>query len=229
MQPGLCLTRRSALLLSTASCLLKPGPASASDTAKFWDKKDPSAWTTEEISQLTNNSPWAVSVTAEVKSNDSNMAGSVPAVGGRGGRRGVSTAGTAPQTLPKMQAVIRWASAEPIRQALHLKFPASLTGHYVVSVSGLPMISGQDAAEEADAFASLKEQTSLEVKRGEAVQPGVAFQDPEDTSTIYFGFLPALVPVMDAKTAIFETNTGPLAAKAKFNLTKMKYHGELAV
>lgn len=127
-----------------------------------------------------------------------------------------------------MQAVIRWASAKPIREALHLKFPDALSAHYVISVSNLPIVSGQDDSA-TDPFAALKEQTSLEVKRGEPIQPGVAYQDPDDTSTIYFGFLPSLVPVADAKTATFQTNTGPLAAKAKFNLMKMKYRGELAV
>lgn len=201
----------------------------ASDTSHFWDKEEPSTWTPVQVSELTNSSPWAMSVTAELKSNGSNMAASAPQVAGRGGRRGGVAAGAPPQTLPKMQAVIRWASAKPIREALHLKLPESLNGHYVISVSGLPIISGEDSASESDPFAALKEQTSLEVKRGEPIAPGVAYQDPSDTSTIYFGFLPALVPLTEARTAIFQTNTGPLAAKAKFNLTKMKYRGELAV
>jgi hypothetical protein len=156
------------------------------------------------------------------------MAASTPR-SGRGGRRGVNSETVPSQTLPKIQAVIRWASAEPVQKALHLRFPEELKAHYVISVTGLPISAGQDSESKDDAFETLKEQTSLEVKRGEPIQPGVAYQDPDDTSTIYFGFLPSLVPVADAKTAVFQTNTGPLAAKAKFNLTKMKFHGELAV
>jgi hypothetical protein len=210
------LSRRSILLL----------PLSAWASSHFWDKDDPSTWTADEITQLTTKSPWAKEATAELKSNDSNMAGAAPRAAGRG-RRGGGSAGAASPGLPKFQSIVRWASAKPIREALKLKFPESLAGHYVISVSGLPIISPGDTGD--DSFATIKDQTALLLKRGEPIQPGVAYQDPNDTSTIYFGFLPQLANVADAKTAIFTMSTGPLEVKVKFNLEEMKYRGELAV
>jgi hypothetical protein len=114
--------------------------------------------------------------------------------------------------------------------------PESLAEHLVISVTGVPIAvpdagrpsgSGDDA--NADPFATLKQQTTLEVHHNEPVQAGVAHQDPDDTSTVYFGFLPSLVNVANAKTASFSMNTGMLTVKAKFNLPQMKYRGELAV
>jgi hypothetical protein len=201
--------------------------------AHFWDKEDPSAWTPDEISQLSTNSPWAKQVNAELKSNESSMAASTPRTPGRGGRR--STGGESAPDLPKFQGIVRWASAAPIREALKLKFPDSLTGHYVISVSGLPVMSGAESGEDeggkarSDSLASLKEQASLQLKRGEPIQPGIAYEYPDDTSSIYFGFLPQLLRVSEAKTALFAMSTGPLSVRAKFNLEQMKYRGELAV
>ena len=49
------LTLAGAALLSWDSLYASP---------EFWDKKDPSDWTGEEIDRLTSKSPWAKQVTA---------------------------------------------------------------------------------------------------------------------------------------------------------------------
>ena len=117
-----------------------------------------------------------------------------------------------------------------MREALKLKFPNSLDGHYIISVSGLPVMSETPGdADNDNSLAALKEQTSLLLKRGEPLEPGIAYESPNDTSTVYFGFLPQLANVSEAKTALFTMSTGPLSIKAKFNLEQMKYRGELAV
>ncbi|MGA8596855.1 MAG: hypothetical protein WB676_19260 [Bryobacteraceae bacterium] len=234
--PFVPLSRRSALFACVCSCFAGPARVLAFSDSHFWDKEDPSAWTPDQVSQLTTDSPWAKQVTADLNENNSSGPTSTTRMGGRGGRRGgVAGGGSSPSNLPKFKAVIRWASATPIRTALKLKFPDSLAGHYVISVSGVPIMSPPSAGEDEntkpgnDPFAGLKEQTSLQLKRGEPIEPGVAYEDPSDTSTIYFGFLPQLARVTEAKTATFSMNTGPLAVKAKFNISEMKYRGELAV
>jgi hypothetical protein len=230
------LSRRSALLVFLCSCSVNPARVLAFGDSHFWDKEDPSAWTPDQVTQLTTDSPWAKQVSADLNDNTSGGPANAPRMGGRGGRRGTAGgAGSTSPNVPRFKAVVRWASAAPIRTALKLKFPESLSGHYVISVSGVPIMSPPPADENAggkpgtDPFAGLKEQTSLQLKRGEPIEPGVAYEDPSDTSTIYFGFLPQLARVTEAKTATFSMSTGPLVVKAKFNLGEMKYRGELAV
>ena len=230
MPPAPGWNRRKFLAIGAASLLGSPRQLSAGSEPRFWEKEDPASWTPEQIQQLTSKSPWAKTVTADL----TNGVAPVPSGGGRrGGRRGGG--GAAPTTtVPRFPAVIRWASAKPIREALKLKLPESLAEHLVISVTGVPIPTPDQGASDqgganSDAYSALKQQTTLESHHGDAVQAGVAYQDPEDTSTIYFGFLPSLVNVADAKTASFSMNTGMLIAKAKFNLGDMRYRGELAV
>ncbi|MBV9039090.1 MAG: hypothetical protein JO182_31690, partial [Acidobacteriaceae bacterium] len=110
---------------------------------------------------------------------------------------------------------------------------ASLNDHYVIEVSGLPIASSgseQGVSNSAtDPSAELKEQTSLQAKRGDPIQPGEVYQDPNDTSSVYFGFLRQFLDLTEASVATFSTESGPLAIKVKFHLREMKYRGELAV
>ena len=120
-------------------------------------------------------------------------------------------------------------------EALHLKLPAEFADYYVVSVSGLPVIGGYSSGGSAPdaspehAFDALKQVTYLEVRKQDPANPGEIMQDPNESSTIYFGFLHQFLTFSDAKTATFSTAMGPLDLKVKFNLREMKYHGELAV
>lgn len=228
-------SRRSLLEVGAAALLFGPARLRAWGDARFWEKGDPASWTAEQIEQLTTNSPWAKKVIADLK----NGMGPMPSgreEGGRSGRRGGG--GVNGPAVPRFPAVVRWASAKPIREAMKLKLPESMAEHLVISVSGVPIPtpeereepgSPQGEARGEDAFASIKRRTALEAHRGEPIEPGVASQEADDTSTIYFGFLPSLVNVADAKTVSFSMNTGVLIVKAKFSLAEMKYRGELAV
>jgi len=202
----------------------------------FWNTKPPESWSTEEIEELTNKSPWARPVTAQVKGY-SPLSGAGAGGGGRrrGGTMSQSTArgagANSGDSSPKFQGVVRWASAKPIRLALKLEFPASLAEHYVISVSGLPIVSGHggDDGSTADSYDGLKAQTSLQVHGQESVQPGVIEPDKSETSTLYFGFLPQLVQLDGDKTVTFATTMAPLNVKVKFELKQMKFKGDLAI
>jgi hypothetical protein len=61
------VSRRKVLTLAGA-CLVSWDTLYASE---FWDKKDPSQWTGEEIDRLTTKSPWAKSVTAQYAPGES--------------------------------------------------------------------------------------------------------------------------------------------------------------
>jgi hypothetical protein len=224
--------RRAFLSLAAGALVFAPARLGAWSDKRSWENEDPASWTPEQIQELTTKSPWAKSVVADLK----NGVGAVTSGGGGGRGRGRSGGGSSTTTVPRFPAIIRWASARPIREALKLHLPASLAEHLVISVTGVPIAtpvagesSGSGGDADADPFSTLKLQTTLEVHRNEPVQPGVAHQDPDDTSTIYFGFLPSLVNLADAKTAAFSMDTGMLIVKTKFNLSEMKYRGELAV
>jgi hypothetical protein len=110
-----------------------------------------------------------------------------------------------------------------------------LADHFVISVSGLPIVSGHGAEDSSggsgskDSYDGLKAQTSLQVKGQAAIQPGVIEPDKNETSTLYFGFLPQMVQLDGDKTVTFATVMAPLNVKAKFELKQMKFNGELAI
>jgi hypothetical protein len=227
------VSRRFALRALAGSLI-----ASSLRADEFWNTAQPESWTPEQIEELTSKSPWAKPVTAKLDAN-----APLSSAGGMRGRRGYggyggNTTGRAGANSgtgsPKFTGVVRWASAKPIRLALKLQFPPSLADHFVISVSGLPIVSGhggQDTAtgEPTDSYEGLKAQTSLQVKGKEAIQPGVIEPDKNETSTLYFGFLPQLVDLEGDKTVTFATTMAPLSVKVKFELKEMKFKGELAI
>ncbi len=145
-----------------------------------------------------------------------------------GGSSGGATNPSA--SSPRFPGVVRWVSAKPMLLALKLQLPADLEHHYVIGVSGLPVISGHSGGtDNTDSFEALKEVTSLQVKGQDPAQPGIIQEDPNDTSTLLFGFLNQFLDLTKAKTATFTTALGPLNVKAKFDLARMTYKGELAV
>lgn len=218
--------------MASSSLTLVRGWTFSAKSSEFWNTEDPSQWSSEQIQQLTTDSPWAKPVTAEVKAYSPQTGG----LGG-GGRRGGGTrmgrsGGTSNPSAssPKFPGVVRWMSAKPILLALKLQLPPDFAHHYVIGVTGLPVVSGHsEGADNTDSFEGLKEVTYLQVKGQEAAQPGIIQQDPNDTSTVLFGFLNQFLDLTKAKTATFTTTMGPLNVKAKFDLARMTYKGELAV
>jgi hypothetical protein len=141
-----------------------------------------------------------------------------------------SSSGRNPEaTTAKFPGYVRWLSAKPMMIAMKLKFPPGFEGHYVIGVSGMPVISGHGEGEGGDSYDALKEVTHLEVKGQEPAQPGIIQPDPSDTSTVMFGFLHQFLDLSAAKAAEFKTTNGPFEIKAKFDLKQMKYRDELAV
>jgi len=103
--------------------------------------------------------------------------------------------------------------------------------HFVISVSDLPVVSGHGGDDGAggDSYEGLKAQTSLRVQGQDAIQPGVIEPDKNETSTLYFGFLPQMLQLDGEKTVTFATVMSPFNLKVKFETKEMKYKGELAL
>ena len=226
------VSRRSAFQMAAGSLLVASHSLSArTGEDEFWNTKPPESWTPEEIQSLTTKSPWAKPVSADVK-------GYAPLSNVGSGRRGgmmresTRAGASSGETSPKFQGVVRWASAKPVRLALKLQVPAAFAGHYVISVSGLPIVSGHgtdDSSTGTDSYDGLKSQTSLQVKGQQAVVPDVIQPDKNETSTLYFGFLPEVLKLDGDKTVTFSTVMSPLNVKAKFELKQMKFKGDLSL
>ena len=133
-------------------------------SSDFWNKKDPSEWTSDEINQLLTKSPWAKEVSAQLNSGNNGygsgssypggggmggggggmggmgrmggMGGMGGGMGGRGGRGGRSN------PMQQTKGTVRWESAKPVQEALKTTLPEAFAGHYVISVSGFPLTLG---------------------------------------------------------------------------------------
>src|SRR6201986_1559569 len=68
------VTRRR-WLGATGSGLFLSAAREAFGASDFWNKKEPSAWTSDEVLQLTTRSPWARDTRVELKPNGLGPAG----------------------------------------------------------------------------------------------------------------------------------------------------------
>jgi len=160
------LSRRSAIALAGAGLVsLDSLYASSSD---FWNKKDPSQWTGEQIDQLTRKSPWAKSVNAQAPPGGYGGQGypngggypggggggmGRPTIGiggigmprgrGMGGGRGGGYPGGGRSAGTTYKGTVRWESAQPILDALKNPLPDAFAKHYVIGVRDIPLIEDQ--------------------------------------------------------------------------------------
>lgn len=205
---GVALTRASSLFAST----------------EFWNAKDPSAWTEEEIVMLTTKSPWVREAVANIKNPDDPTGGRVlgESSGGRGGR-----------PAPPLRVFVRWESAQPILDALKATLPADFAGRYVVSVTNLPFRNlhragpaGETASD--DTLDRIQNGATLEVKGRDALEAGIVRQT--HIGSFLFGFSKDRLPLSPGdRDIVFALNTEQLTLKAKFDAKEMSYHGKLAV
>jgi hypothetical protein len=276
-------TRRNLFLLTGAGiAALRPLAAGNSD---FWEKRQPSEWTNEEIDRLITKSPWAKDVNAQYAPGQSNSGGypngsgypdggggspggggGYPGGGGGGGYPGGGGGGTmgGPSIgipgigFPRgggrgrggqggpgsaFHGTVRWDSARPIRDALKSPLPDVFDGHYVLAVTGIPLLddrhqgprdedddSSNNRRTQDDSLDNLKSLTSLQVKGKDYVQAGVVQRQVGTGNTLLFGFSKEMLPISKHDGEItFSTQMTRLIVKARFTPKEMLYHGELAV
>jgi len=162
--------------------------------------------------------------------------------GGMGGGRGRGRGGGMPM---QSKGTVRWESASLIRAALKTPLPENLANHYVISVSGIPVIANANHRYEdgdADSTVSkglspdvldrIKNLTYLEPKGKAPAQPSVVEPDSGTggSTTLLFGFSRDVLQLTaEDKEVSFTTQFGRLDLKTKFNLKDMMYHKELAL
>lgn len=247
------MTRRILILLGASL-----GPCIAASAGEFWNDKQPSDWSEEETQRLLTKSPWAVEAVTEI--NFGSMRGQEegggrapggPGMGGPGmggprgpggpggpgmGGPGMGGPGGEP---PQIKAVVRWESAQPIRDAAKHQLPQEAAGAYVISVWGLPKMDagrrapGGESSSGDDRMAQmherLKQSTSLRRKGKDPVVPAqVQFSDTDGTVAFYFPIGSDPISAED-KEVVFQTKLGPMELKAKFTPKKMNYRGKLAL
>ena len=159
---------------------------------------------------------------------------------GGGGRRG---GGEMPV---QYRGIVRWESAKPVQAALKTTLPENLAHSYVISVSGIPILSAghlhtddgdtettvsKGASEEV--LERIKDLTYLQPKDKPPAQPGVVEKGPISStgiSPVWFGFSRDILELTpDDREVTFTTQFGKLEIKARFNLKDMMYHNELAL
>ena len=212
------LSRRG-ILLFVATLRLSAGDS------EFWNRKDPSEWSADEVDRLITKSPWAKEITVLQEQSGQK-------------RRG--------RAAGQFNGVVRWESAKPVLEAMKTSLPAEFSNHYVISVSGIPMSSlgpriSESTAAEARAkqreiegvLDRIKSVTRLEANGAAAAQPGIVQETPfgvGETRTMLFGFSKTLLQLsLENQEAGFNTQMGMIQVKARFNLREMIYHDELAV
>jgi hypothetical protein len=226
------ITRRSALValgIASASAL-NPAWGFAGE---FWDQKQPSAWSKEEMERLMTKSPWAKEASIDNTAQSGPiMTRSVPT------RRGgvANQTGTNPTAdfTGKWKASVRWESALPVREALgDTKMTVALSENYIINVFGdipSPAPSDLDSEDERKTkFDILQERTRIERKGDplELKRVELSHRTPFSTPGTLFYFSRVFPIMPDDKQVTFVTKIGPLELKCKFTLKDMIYRGNL--
>lgn len=237
------LLRFSLALLAGAAVLL---------AADFWEKKAPEDWSSEEVETVLTDSPWAQAVSISFIGDTSqpiggsSRGGGIGFPGSRSPRSGPTTrtgqpdggwggrfaaVGAESRAFREGDAVVRWSSALPIRQALEragaadsAPRPELLDDYYVVSLSRVPpgMARLVDEPEQLRAAARLtpKDRPAVRAERIEIrPQPG--------TPGVDFCFPRSAGLTADDHQVAFELVAEDYELKVKFKPRDMVYRGRL--
>jgi hypothetical protein len=139
-------------------------------------------------------------------------------------RRG--TGGAIP--IEALGATVRWESAQPLVDALHTQFPPDFAEHYVIGVSGLPVLQGKPfQVGDEGMMERLKGSATLQAKGKIPYQPGVIWRSKAGT---WFGFAQESMPLTPAdRDVLFVFRANQIELKATFQPKEMLYQGKLAV
>lgn len=232
------MTRRAAILtgfgLATAAASL---PAWGAVSKGFWNEKKPSDWTPEEVQTLLTDSPWARSASISYYGGQDGPLGSLRSGGGgrRRGAGGVNRDGTpaATSSSVRWEAIVRWESALPIREAMKIPPSPDLADNYILNMVGdIPSMgadSDEDSAARQSAFEMWKEYTKLEHQGDQLTlnRVDLAPKSALSAAGTLFYFSRVLPLRLEDKQATFSTKMGPIEVKCKFTLKDMTYHGSL--
>lgn len=240
------ITRRGVLLGFGTGIL-----SAKTEPGEFWNVKKPAQWSDKEIQRLLTRSPWAKEVAAAFDRDSmqgepedrSDIGGSgrgtsgTSGIGGGMGRTGGH--GSRMETSPlEFKALVRWETALPVVEAARHQLPEAASGHYIVSVSGLPVMNRRgdwngsrrhDPNDGAQMEEQLIQSTQLRRKGKDAIYP-VRMALGQSEGAMFFFFPHGEYPIrVDDKEVTFRTHMGPLNLRVTFLLRDMIYNGQLAL
>lgn len=190
----------------------------------FWNKKDSSAWSTDEIMQLATKSPWArdARVLPRPGRDRGHNESAMPDLAESSAQgRGASRKPGEVAVVPVEEVTVIWASGQPIIDALKTRIPAEFDNHYVIGVNDLPKSEGGRKVDPDSMTATLKLHSGRSVGVG-SILPGKA--------TTLFGFSKELFPLSVAdKEVLFALESSEYTIQTYFNLREMTYRGKLAL
>jgi hypothetical protein len=187
----------------------------------FWNKKNSSAWTGEEVFRLATKSPWANDARVLPRpGRDKGGLGSVPDPSEGPGGRGGNTPGAVP-VVPVTTVTVVWESAQPFLDSLKSSFPPDFANHYVIGVHKLPLGEGTRKVNLQNAAATLQARGKGSVGAG-VIQPEHDF--------ILCGFSKELFVIEPGdRDLIFDLETDQFSVRTRFDPKEMMYRGKLAV
>jgi hypothetical protein len=224
------MTRRTAILIGLTS-----GFAPAFAPKEFWNEKQPSDWTGEEIELLLNKSPWAKEAAVSYYGGQNGpLSSTLPGTRSNRSSRNASS-GTSPSAASPAawKAIVRWESALPVREALKAAPSPDVEKFYILNMVGdVPSVGAtpdEDESQRAARFETLKQVTKLEHK-GDAIllsRVAVAPKSALSLAGTLFYFSRDLALRTKDNQATFSTKLGPIDVKCKFTLKDMVYRGNL--
>jgi len=219
------LTRRALIL----GCTLGPCFVSPAFAGEFWDDQEPERWAEKDVQRLLTKSPWAKQASVEMGGGGPGGMGGMGGPG-MGGPPGMDMGGPGGRGGPGgMNAVVRWESAAPIRHARKTKIPDSAPGSYVISVSGLTILSEFGASLDSAAFEAMKKATFLQCNGKKLIAPGRISTSFDESGVLFYEF-PGDDPISaDDKQVVFQTKSDLFSIKVRFTPKEMRYRGKLAI
>lgn len=225
------ITRRTAILASILAVSSRY-PARAAGKG-FWNEKKPEEWTPAEVQTLLTDSPWARKASVSFFGGPDGPLASLRS-GERRGRNGSRS--VAPPTSSSSvlwEAVVRWESALPIRQAMKAPPDPDLADNYILNVAGnlptMEAVSDEDSAARQSALDMLKEYTKFE-RQGDLLtlnRVDLAPKTAVSAAGTLFYFSRVIPLRLEDKQVTFSTKMGPIEVKCKFTLKDMMYRGAL--
>lgn len=228
------VSRRAALQAAVTAML----PASLAAGAPFWNRKAPQDWTSEEVLQLLSNSPWARETNLDFEAVEGGRIElpTADAPSQPGGRVQRPEAAAGP--LRRTPVIVRWESAQAVRDALLVPPARGFEGHYVLVVSNIPssaMVRHHPGAKDVipspqELLDELQGASTLETPGREPAGAGLVRKVAGSENNYRFGFSRDLLPLTGAEKEIFFVlHTARVTLKAKFEPRNMFYRGKFAV
>jgi len=233
---------RTTLAAAVAAFLLASAALTAAD---FWEEKDFTTWSPQQIDKMLTDSPWAKKATIVLGSlregggSGGGFQSGGAGFGGGGGTTDSAGGGGEFSGVRRITATVAWISALPVRQAIarlragvdapvlpdDKRLPED-EAFYVVAVAGMPTRVAQAASRN-----EVVDKTDLKSKRKEPIKPADIRIVPESKETVRveFVFPRSNAITLDDKEVEFVTKIGAADITRKFTLADMMVRGRLAL